>query len=238
MRIIAFRIWGDYAHFRRFYTTSSPLTFSLSPPSAVRGLIGAILGLSREEYPETLSHEVSRIGVRLLRPVRKIRLALNYIDTKDGAWIRKPSRGRLHTQVRVEFIKNPDYEIYFHHDDSKLMDKLTEVLRDCRSVFTPYLGITECLANFKFLWDLDIQPISGKADILSAFRKNELLALHLKEGTGILIERMPVDVSSDRVLRESDDIVFNPYAGSIPAEHRESWQHPQECPGTAITLVG
>ncbi|MFB3896899.1 MAG: CRISPR-associated protein Cas5, partial [bacterium] len=34
MKILVFDIWGDLGHFRKFYTTTSPLSFSFPPPSS------------------------------------------------------------------------------------------------------------------------------------------------------------------------------------------------------------
>jgi len=238
MRVIAFRVRGDFAHFRRYYTTSSPLSFSIPPPSAIRGLIGAILGLSRNKYPGILSTNFSKVGVRLLSPVKKIRLALNYIDTKDGAWVsRPPSRGRFHTQVRIEFIKDPDYEIYFHHKDKGLMDKFSQMLKAERTVYTPYLGITECIAKVFYLWDEEVKPVKGVSEIVSAFKKSSLISLHLKEGTGIIVERVPIHIGEDRIHTSSDEVVFSPYAGVILAEVKETLEHPVE-EGKAFTLIG
>lgn len=238
MRVLAFRAWADFAHFRRYYTTSSPLTFSIPPPSAVRGLIAAVLGLSREEYPKVLSTEDSAIGIRLLSPLKKIRLALNYMDTKDGAWVSRRPKGKLHTQVRIEFIKNPKYEIYFRHSDQELMDKFSLTMRESRNIYTPYLGITECIALVKFLWDSDVNEYSGVSKVTSAFKKSQLRAFHFKEGTGILVERVPVHIGNDRVHTKSEEIIFNPHASTILAEIQDGYQHPLEEKGVTFALIG
>jgi len=38
METLVFDVKGDLGHFRKFYTTSSPLTFSFPPPPTVRGI--------------------------------------------------------------------------------------------------------------------------------------------------------------------------------------------------------
>ena len=43
---LAFDIAGPIAMFRRPYTTTSSVSFPLPPPTAVAGLIGAIVGLN------------------------------------------------------------------------------------------------------------------------------------------------------------------------------------------------
>ncbi len=237
MRVIAFRVWGDYAHFRRHFTTSSPLTHSIPPPSALRGLVGAILGFSREEYPEKLSLDKSLFGVRLLRPVKKVRLGVNYIDTKDGAWVSKPPKGRLHTQVRMEFLKDPDFEVYFHHEDDGLMDGLSERLVQHRAVYTLYLGITECIANFEFFWDGEVQPFEGVSNVLSAFKLDYLKTFKLETGTGIVRERVPLLINAERERLDGDEVAFNPYAGPIPAEVENVYLYPGERDRT-IAFIG
>ena len=239
MRVLAFKLWGDLAHFRRHYTTSSPLTHSLPPPSALRGLVAAILGLSRNDYPEMFSPEKCRFGVRLLSPVKKIRLGLNYLDTKDGSWVeldlkrlrpvvKKDTQGglRLHTQVRVEFLKAPAFEIYFVHEDRAILEELSARLRERRVVFTPYLGITECLANFEFLWEEDIEPSSGSFRVVSAFKSTDLISLQLEDGAGLIKEPLPLFIDRERKRHATVEAVFNPRGGFIRAQLSEAFLYP------------
>jgi len=48
MKVLVFDIWGDYGHFRKFYTTTSPLTFSFPPPPTIAGILGAIYGTDKK----------------------------------------------------------------------------------------------------------------------------------------------------------------------------------------------
>ena len=83
-RLLVFDVWGDYAHFRRFYTTTSPLTFPIPPRTAICGLIGAILGLEKtnNEYLKYFKLKDAFIGLRLLKPVKKTIISENFIHTK------------------------------------------------------------------------------------------------------------------------------------------------------------
>lgn len=234
IRVISFKIWGDFAHFRRHYTTSSPLTHSLPPPSALRGIVGAIIGLSREEYPQLLSFEKAVFGIRLLVPLKKIRLGLNLMDTKDGSWTildlkkLKPTikQGRLHTQVRTEFLKDPVFEIFFHHEDKNIMDEFANRLQLHSCVYTPYLGITECLANFVFLWDRTVQRCTGISKVVSAFKASSLKDIKLESTTGVIKERIPLFINADRIREQSEEIVFNPQAQPITALVENAYFYP------------
>jgi len=231
MRIISFKFSGDYAHFRRHYTTSSPLTHSIPPPSALRGLVGAIMGFSQKKYTEKLAPDEALFGIRLLRPIKKIRLGMNYMDTKDGGWAEldlkrmrpKPAKDthggwRLHTQVRLELLKDPSFEIFFHHKDDFFMDELAQRLKAHETIFTPYLGITECIANFEFLWDSEVQPFDGIADVVSAFRLDSLKELKLSDGTGIVKEVIPCFITNERIRISDCEVAFNPHARPIKAK--------------------
>ena len=70
-KVLVFDIWGEYAHFRKYYTTTSPLSYSIPPRTAVTGFIGAILGLGKEKYLKHFTKKQAFIAVRLLNPVKR-----------------------------------------------------------------------------------------------------------------------------------------------------------------------
>ncbi len=238
MRVIAFKVWGDFGHFRRHYTTSSPLTHSLPSPSALRGMVAAFLGIPRNEYPEKLSLTKCRFGVRLLNPVKKIRLGINYLDTKDGSWVtldlkrllpvvkKSGTSYRFHTPLRAEYLKDPCFEIYFTHEDQGLLDELKARLRARRPVFIPYLGISECLANFEFRWDEELELVTGPYRIVSAFRQDIVSRLYLEEGVGLVKETMPVFIDEKCRRCESVEAVFTPQARALRVELTEAYAYP------------
>ncbi len=240
MRVVSFKLWGDYAHFRKHFTTSSPLTHSIPPPSALRGLVGAILGYSRGEYIEKFSLEKSRFGIRILSPIKKVRIGINLMDTKDGSWVqvdfsrclpivKEDGHGnpRLHTQVRTEFLKDPVFEIFFHHQDDALMDKFSGNLREHKAVYTPFLGITECIANFEFLWDEEVDDFHGVSEVLSAFKVDDLEELKLDGKTGIIKESIPIFINEERIRELSKEVLFNPNGNPVRAEIKEGWRYPK-----------
>lgn len=48
--ILVFDLWGDLGHFKKPYTTTSPLSYAFPPRPTVAGIISAIVGLKKEEY--------------------------------------------------------------------------------------------------------------------------------------------------------------------------------------------
>ena len=70
MQLLAFDVWGDYAHFKKRYATSSPLTHSIPSKPTILGLIAAILGFRRNEYQSKFKEYDSKIALQILNPIK------------------------------------------------------------------------------------------------------------------------------------------------------------------------
>ena len=74
-QFIVFELWGDYAHFRKFYTTSSPLTYPFPPKPTIIGILSSILGFDKKnnEYLKHFEKDTFLIALQLINPVKKIK---------------------------------------------------------------------------------------------------------------------------------------------------------------------
>ena len=159
MKLLAFDIWGDYGYFRRGYTSTSTITFPFPSRTTISGLIAGILGLEKDSYHDIFNEDHSKIGLRILNPIKKININLNYINTKEG-FLLSDIKSNPRVQVQAEFLKDVKYRIYISLDNANLMEELFSNLNEHKSVYTPYLGISECIANFKLaykdIYDLNV----------------------------------------------------------------------------------
>ncbi len=197
MRTIVFDISGPYAHFRKPYAPVSPVTYPFPPPPTVLGMIGAILGLGKDEYHQLLGWEQVRIGIRLLKPVSIYRTAINLISTKKKeTWCRTDTR----LQIPYEFLKTPAYRIYVAELPANRADRLTELLNAGKTVYTPSLGLAQCLAEVQFVAetiavvDADavgtraVIPMTDKADIeYETGRRYERVRVAARMGPGRIV---------------------------------------------------
>jgi len=158
-KVLVFDMWGDYAHFRRGYTTTSPLTYPFPSRTTLSGIISAILGYERDTYYDYFNENNSLFAIQILAPIKKTIINMNLIDTKIGfyLWDCKGQR----TQIPYEFIKGPSYRFYISLDNQEIFDKLFTSISNHNSVYTPYLGISECISNFKGVQDV-VYPIEKK----------------------------------------------------------------------------
>jgi len=231
--VLVFDLFGFYGHFRKYYTTTSPLTFSIPPRTAIIGMIGAILGFSKGSYHEVLSKNNANICVGVINPIKKVRFSENLIDTGDD---RKYMRWcKNHTQIRFEFLKDPCYRIYFWHSDPEIYKKALEFLQLHKCVYTPCLGISEHLADFKFVGEYSVKLQEGKKiDIVSAVREDLIQNLTFEEGLEYLSESLPNEMTSDRVVNEYTPFIFERNGRKVNAIVSQSWELPD---GNSITIM-
>ncbi len=209
-KILVFDVWGEYAHFRKYYTTTSPLSFSIPPRTAISGLIGAILGLPKDEYLKYFSKQQAQIAVRILNPIKKVRLAENLINTKNDCFI--PIKKGAHsprTQIRFEFVKDAKYRIYLYHIDPIIFNKAKSMLLHHKCVYTPCLGITEHIANFEFIGEKAIIEKSSTEFIKldSALPTDSIKEIKLEDGE-YFSETIPTEMELDRSLKEYRKVMF------------------------------
>ncbi len=213
MRVLVFDIWGEYGHFRKYFTTSSPLTFSIPPPSSIAGILGAIYGTNKingktisNRYLEVFGCNECSVAVRIINPVRKIRMGVNLLDTKWSG----PNAFR--TQVKTEFLWRPKYRIYMTHEDDNIFNELENRLKNHESVYTVCLGLAYLLANFKYVGVFDGQPvqIDELVDVDTVVPVDIIKNLQIEPGKKYLKERIPACMDPDRVVRSYLDIVLEP----------------------------
>jgi len=221
-KFIIFDIWGDYGHFKKYYTTSSPLTFSIPPRTAIIGLISAIIGLEKNQYLSLMTKDKAEIAIRIINPIKKIRMTQNLIDTKGGYW-RPIKRGNLtgRTQVRFEYIKEPKFRIYFSHSDEKIYDSLKENLKNHKSVYTPCLGLSECIADFEFIDEVSVNKAYNKdfLDICSVIPLDVLEEIDFNQpNRKYFKERIPVEMLSGRIVTEYREVIYEINGNPIRAK--------------------
>lgn len=163
VKVIVFDIWGDYGHFKKFHTTASPLTFSFPPPTAVIGIVAAILGMDKENYWDSFSPDNTRVAVRIINPVKKIRTGINVIETKSAG----PMFNRIkqRSQIKYEYLKDAHYRIFFSHDDPELMEQLKNMLAAHKTIYTLSLGNAQMLAGFSFAGAYEAEQLPGESQV-------------------------------------------------------------------------
>lgn len=223
-KVLVFDIWGDFAHFRKIETTTSPLTYSIPTGTSLSGIISAIIGQERDSYYNLFFPESARLAIRILNPLKKIRININLIKTDDGfyLWDNIMKGGEPRSPTPFEFVKEPKYRIYVWIKDKELHRELRNLLQNHKSVYTPYLGISELIANFCFIgeFDANMKESGIEVNIHSVVRRDKSkLVVDVKEGITYIKERIPIFMDNNRVVQEYADVFFEANANPIKVEN-------------------
>lgn len=223
MKVLAFDIWGDYGHFRKFYTTSSPLTFSFPPPSTIAGILGAIYGSGKDEYLKVFLHDKCKITLKIVNPVKKVRMGINLINTKGGYWTLYSNKyHEPRTQIRTEFLKDPFFRIYFAHEDEKIFKALAELLKEHKTTYTVSLGLSELLADFEYVgeYEAELKSDNEFVELQTPVTESNLLqnGLEIESGKKYFKEKMPIKMNPERIVEKYDDVIFEPEGKTTKAK--------------------
>lgn len=182
-------------------------------------MIGAILGYSREEYLQRL--ETLQVAVSLQLPVKRIRFGTNWIDTKSSYGGQPLSRWQITADtkhkrlpIRIEFLKDVRYRVYVNHPKVALLDTLESMLQNDQAVYTPCLGLSECIAELSYLYtDQIVGRTSGESREHASAVPSELLisngfSLSNNLGAQIFKERLPSVMHPDRSVSVYREVIF------------------------------
>jgi len=212
-RVLVFDIWSDFAHFRRFETTTSPLTYPFPTGTAIAGLLSAIAGLPRDSYYSLFSRDNVEFSVRILNPVKKIVIPICIVKTDEPSWFFLWKLKDPRAPTPYEFVKDPKYRIYIRFKNlalKKLYEKLKRLLENHQTVYTPYLGITEMIANFEFVGDFSAIPFTINDEVreLHSIARIEMIKIILEEGKKYGRDTIPLYMNSNRKVLEYCNVVY------------------------------
>ena len=219
-KIIAFDIWGDYGYFRRGYTSTSTITYPFPSRTSIAGLISAIIGLKKDSYHDIFNEVNSKVGLRILNPIKKMNINFNYINTKEG-FLLTDIKSNPRVQVKAEFLKDVKYRIYVSLNDNDLMENLFSNLQEHKSVYTPCLGISECIANFSLAYDeiFNLNSVRGdNVEIDSVILKNTG-DLVIESGKKYGAIKSPGFMNSERIVHKFLEYYYEKEGKSIKIQN-------------------
>ena len=214
--ILIFDLKGPFAHFRKYFTNSSSLSYSFPPRTVITGLVAGLLGYERDTYYKNFDDSECKVAVSIKTPIRKIMQTMNYTNTKGYTMDSILSGKMEHTPIPLEIVRplnNYDivYRIYFQHE--KIHQIFKERLEQQRFFYPPYLGITEFLAEIEFIDEGEISDPQKHTDVRlnCVCRKNAIKDRGIKfedDNSQYLIEKMPTDFSESRDITRLEQYIF------------------------------
>ena len=211
---IKFKLSGDYALFKKPFANNQPQSFVIPPKTAILGLIGAIMGWSKEDYIKNLPFEKFGYAVRLLTSkIKKETVGINLMQGKSAKFTfdenpisHPPERGQR-SPTRYEFIKDIEWEIFLLIDEQSIREKLFERLQKKIFVYNPNLGMQQLFARIEDENSFEIELAKEiNNNLYTSFEKN-LVKFTISKPVAFYNELIPVSFNGDRSLPVTKEMI-------------------------------
>jgi CRISPR-associated protein Cas5h len=247
MDIASFDIVGKFAHFRKFYSNSTALSFTTPPRTTIMGMLAAMAGRGKEAYYDDFSSERLLLGLDTPVRLKKTIHRLNHLKIEKDSDFRG-GRDDKHTQTPFEVVTGADvrrdfvrYRIYvagaLESEGAETLREIYDALENRRSVFNLSLGVANFVAsveNVRFDYDAERRVANSEdVELRSAVNVETLERLNYKVESEeereiyqyIEEEQLPADFKADgdREVRKMNRILY--LMGDAPLKARISGEY-------------
>jgi CRISPR-associated protein Cas5h len=223
VRGVVFDIESVFAHFRKIYTNSSSLSYSVPPRTTIHGILAAVLGYERDSYYSLMDSSL-HVSVKKNNPTYKMTHTLNYIRAESAGDLVKAKK---HTQIPLEVISsapNVSYKVYAAADKFSDMEMLIKRLKNNRYVFPPTLGTAFFLADISnvseaIFYEQDYCDFMEVSSIINADAVEEI---KIKE-MALLKEKMPRAFGKERTIKSMASYYVEDTGGTITTKLKKGY---------------
>ncbi len=208
--LLVFDVAGSIAHYRRPDTAVTHATYPFPTRTALRGMLGAILGL-----PEWTTRE-AWTGVRCLRPIRTRSQELSLLGK---GWL--GGSDSFNRPTAIELVVEPAYRVYYAGPDA---DDLAERIRNRQSVYPTYLGSAFALTVPRFVTVEQAEELERASEVAGAavVESPAVVPAHCVEAVEPVPGRVYARVGGvlhthlgGRRFRRSMSFLYEPNGGSL-----------------------
>ena len=212
MELINFKLSGRFAHFLRAEASASALSYPVPPRTVILGIVGAILGLSKDEPQITLEPANIALSGKLPKTywhrikLRKDPPALLPRVIKRGQKADKTTAPEKATLILQEWLFEPSYTVSVSIPEPQHTDLKNRIIKR-KWHFSPSLGLSEMIADIEYLSSNECMLLpKGVYDVQSVFQQGEGILETEKifeKELAIHSLHMPRTVTADRVFSHS-----------------------------------
>lgn len=205
-KVICFKVSGKFAHFRKFYTNASSLSYLIPPRTVIIGMLASILKLPRDSYYDLFNEDDCRLSLSISSnaAIKRTTQSLNMLHLdyyKKFLVGGDPGFKSMHSPCKVEILIAPpgsfiEYLVFLAiPPGSSFGAELEQKLKQHHYGFGVYLGQRQFRAHFDYLKTYTHGQIQllDESDALDSLCLQENVAeLKEKEDIHIIIEQMPI----------------------------------------------
>lgn len=209
IKLINFRLSGRFAHFLRADAGASAISYPVPPRTVIMGIIGAVIGLEKDQ-PQILL-EPMHVAISGRIPIshwHKAKLrkdppeSLNYVIKKSQK-IEKSTKPEKATLITQEWLFNPSFDIWVALPEP-FHTQFENRIRERRWYFQPSLGLSEMLADLEFLETSEARKLPLGNYLVETIVPQDSVQLDIQncieQKLAINLLRMPRTVTPQRVF--------------------------------------
>lgn len=235
MKVLSFYLKAKMAHFRRFYSNSSSLTYSIPPRTTISGIIAGLMGYKRDSYYEIFSGDNCGITVAPRSQIKKLVQTMNLLKIENRNELNGSSG--FHTRTATEMIMPYDirtqsvsYQVWFNHHDDSIMAEMRKMLCSCQPAYyskgiSMALGTAYNLGWIEYVGEFEGKVLNGgniHAQLVSAIPQKIVEKIEIKNMQDIdyrlIREEIPLEFDADRRITQGSlgNMIFDLNGNSIP----------------------
>lgn len=206
---IRFRLKGKFGHFARAETQTTVLSYPVPPRTFLLGLAGAILGLEKDTPQRVLEPcqiAVSGMSLRSHWHTAKLRKdppeELSF-KIKSQLSARTTTQSEKASLITQEWLWHPAFTVWMMLPQP-YHDMFSERLTQRQWYFSPYLGLSEMLADIEEVENLPAEPLSASEYTVSTVLRLRTVQLNvgdaLERSLGVHMLSMPRTLTAHRVF--------------------------------------
>jgi len=203
--VLVFDVEGPMALFRKPYTTTSMVSFPFPPPTALAGLMAAIVGInhsaSKNGFNAAFWNEVigTRVAIQIMKPIKWMQTAVNLTNVKE------PEKAP-HIRCNQQLLKYPCYRVYV--SGGHIYDELRQRLVTGEFIYTPYLGVAYALADIKFIGEFEETIDSEGTEVNTIVPLYPGVEIDLLNTGAVHREIVPYRFSESRRIVETVNVIY------------------------------
>lgn len=229
MKVVVFDYSARFGHFLRAEANRNALSYPVPPRTVLLGVLGAVLGLSKDEPQEVLAGaQVALSGPVPQQHWHKANLRKDppsqlppVIKAKDKG----SSSAQRNTIIPQQWLWKPRYRVWASLPE-KHHAEFASRLRERRWYFSPCMGLSEMMADLSNVREKEAESLpQGLHQVRSVLRYDAgsvETSIACSDGLAIQTLRMPRTVTSDRIFSHATYLLEHD-AKPIPFETAEAW---------------
>ena len=216
IKVIKFELSGDYALFKKPFANNQPQSFIIPPKTAIAGMIGAIMGWSKEEYLDKLPFDKFKYGIKLkTSKIKKEMVGINLMQGKNAKFnfynnpINTPTDRGSRSPTRYEFLKDMVWEIFlkFNLEDDFIEEEFVDRLRNKRFIYNPNLGMQQLFAKIDKVEVIDMFLAKEVTDDIYTSFEKDFIKFKILNPVAFYNELIPVSFNKDRSVPQTKEIL-------------------------------